>query len=1086
MVTRRQETERRLSGRNSSNPLEMSSAFRMGPSAPLSVGGAQNARAIRAPDLSTADRLFQGLAEFGSKTIRDAAKVKYNKQVMEGAMAYQQGKSAEDYGGFNKRWQLEGYRTMDASTSAAALLSAQKQEIVSGLYEADPDAYREMYANRMEMATAGKDDRTIDLMSEQMMKNMPTLVAEHTAQHMQYLERRAVSSLETSIDVMSRNEENIPDLLAFARGEAGSEGLSTEARRSAVISGVARAYDNNNPAAYAILEQEGVLGELSSQELATVRAAQGRWESRARSEYDAEFFEKEQALLQDIKAGEYLDPTDAINAVAELYESRGLTITAAEAENVYSNTDKSNEVAHGATVLELETARSQQDYNRMADLTGPYIVHIESRGNRNAVSPTGAKSEWQVMDYTNADPGFGVEPARNDSLAERARVGRDYWKAMVNRYNGDLEAAAVAYNAGPGNADEWLKAGRNFEAANFTSNAARVQAKDYVRKFNAQVGGERYAERATNRYAAAEQEAMRVRESLAVDLYAATQPQFAELDDMRINGQISDRVWRDTKQQIRDMYGMEKSKAAIDADISVNRAAIQAEAARAKAAADAATDANDAAQKRQYSENVEIFRSTDEELQAMLNLEMERISGMPDYDEEGRMLDPAQKVRLQTEAMVAARDEYNAARTGAARQLGIEVTDLGMPETTRRMITTVDDALNKAMDSADELNDIRVASARGTLDTLPQQAKDRAWEQFQQATTRKYADLPPAENEQEASQRMARMDEEFSAWYAKTGYVPDEVREQASAALTAQLVTPDGEPSEYAVEAVQDYIRLKGSSKHAADNYLNPEAQVVAEAILSITGGRPETIPMTIQRYGMAWSSYGSSGQEQRDPNFLERSETRRAIDTNIRRSRTRGFFSSIFGGRGAGLATTTGAGPEAERLLDDAIRKRVMSIHAVNPNIPPQHVVDLATDSIQQQMAVVDGELLLDPTGRDIYNDVFGPEANNYRNDPTSIETALKGYLNSRTFQDEMGAMGMSLEPDPGFFERMGQSLVEGMSMGGVEFGSLQYDVEAVGQGNLIINFSLSDDEMPISVPIRLQDVGTWWNTNERQRRVE
>jgi hypothetical protein len=88
----------------------------------------------------------------------------------------------------------------------------------------------------------------------------------------------------------------------------------------------------------------------------------------------------------------------------------------------------------------------------------------ESGGDPNAIGPMTrygtAKGKMQVLDMTNRDPGFGVTPARNDSLEERARVGNDYLEAMVKRYN-YYPYASLAYNWGPGNVDKWIKRGAN-------------------------------------------------------------------------------------------------------------------------------------------------------------------------------------------------------------------------------------------------------------------------------------------------------------------------------------------------------------------------------------------------------------------------------------------------------------------------------------------------------------------------------------------------------------------------------------------------------------------------------------------------
>lgn len=90
------------------------------------------------------------------------------------------------------------------------------------------------------------------------------------------------------------------------------------------------------------------------------------------------------------------------------------------------------------------------------------IEHLESRGKEYdkygnvLTSPKGAKGSMQVMDKTNLDPGFGVKPAQDNSLEERARVGRDYALALKDHFNGNEKLAAMAYNWGPGNVKKWL------------------------------------------------------------------------------------------------------------------------------------------------------------------------------------------------------------------------------------------------------------------------------------------------------------------------------------------------------------------------------------------------------------------------------------------------------------------------------------------------------------------------------------------------------------------------------------------------------------------------------------------------------
>ena len=88
-----------------------------------------------------------------------------------------------------------------------------------------------------------------------------------------------------------------------------------------------------------------------------------------------------------------------------------------------------------------------------------------SYGANNGPSSAGAVGPMQTMPDTLKDPGYGVQPAQDpNNPHEQARVGVDYLAAMVNRYQGDEEAALIAYNAGPANADKWLQSGRNYAA----------------------------------------------------------------------------------------------------------------------------------------------------------------------------------------------------------------------------------------------------------------------------------------------------------------------------------------------------------------------------------------------------------------------------------------------------------------------------------------------------------------------------------------------------------------------------------------------------------------------------------------------
>jgi len=108
------------------------------------------------------------------------------------------------------------------------------------------------------------------------------------------------------------------------------------------------------------------------------------------------------------------------------------------------------------------------------------MIATESAGDPNAVSSKGARGLMQVMTSTAMKPGFnlpnifefarqnGVEVGKEtEAEANRllavpalgANYGLRIMDAMLERYNGNLNYALAAYNAGPGRIDKWLADG---------------------------------------------------------------------------------------------------------------------------------------------------------------------------------------------------------------------------------------------------------------------------------------------------------------------------------------------------------------------------------------------------------------------------------------------------------------------------------------------------------------------------------------------------------------------------------------------------------------------------------------------------
>lgn len=99
-----------------------------------------------------------------------------------------------------------------------------------------------------------------------------------------------------------------------------------------------------------------------------------------------------------------------------------------------------------------------------ADRSAVYaIMRQESMFQIDAVSPAGARGLMQLMPGTARDVArdLGVDYSATKLVSDasyNALLGSTYLGKQLDRYNGSLVLAAAAYNAGPGNANKWIKA----------------------------------------------------------------------------------------------------------------------------------------------------------------------------------------------------------------------------------------------------------------------------------------------------------------------------------------------------------------------------------------------------------------------------------------------------------------------------------------------------------------------------------------------------------------------------------------------------------------------------------------------------
>ena len=115
----------------------------------------------------------------------------------------------------------------------------------------------------------------------------------------------------------------------------------------------------------------------------------------------------------------------------------------------------------------------------------PALEFTESRGNPNAVSPTGARGLMQLMPDTarELERKLGMKPGQTDiDPAANKKAGIYYFTELMKKYNGNEEYALAAYNAGPDTVDKAIKQQKDnpiysdAQVSNVTSRASRAIA----------------------------------------------------------------------------------------------------------------------------------------------------------------------------------------------------------------------------------------------------------------------------------------------------------------------------------------------------------------------------------------------------------------------------------------------------------------------------------------------------------------------------------------------------------------------------------------------------------------------------------
>lgn len=112
------------------------------------------------------------------------------------------------------------------------------------------------------------------------------------------------------------------------------------------------------------------------------------------------------------------------------------------------------------------------------------IEQIESAGNNNATSSTGAKGLYQFMpdtsyEYSKRLFGTGTRDASTLSPEKQKEMASAYFKDLLKEFNGNIDEAIAAYNWGQGNVEKDVK-----EHGSHWLDYAPQETQNYVEKYD--------------------------------------------------------------------------------------------------------------------------------------------------------------------------------------------------------------------------------------------------------------------------------------------------------------------------------------------------------------------------------------------------------------------------------------------------------------------------------------------------------------------------------------------------------------------------------------------------------------------------
>lgn len=953
------------------NPLGNTSDLRQGAglNTPVAVGGVSRPASINVAPTST--DTMNKLAAWGGEAIRKEASKQWNKDLLEGQMAYQQGRAFDEVVTDGNKWKAEGYHVMEAQTLSSTFLAAQQNEISSEGYALSPEEYRKQYVGRLDALIDGKDPRVQELVRKTMVGQMPTLVGQHTTANLAYSQQRTEEALVTSIDVVSKDPTASDALLAIASDspDGPGAGLGPDERRAAVAKGVAAAFANDNPAAYIKLKAAGALDNLTPEQQAGIENARQGYMQKQRQTWNAEKAEAFDGFWTKVENGDFKQPIEAATAFAAVNAQFGIEMTAEEGYTAITAAKQGNENAGAVTMTHIDTAIAAGDYDSAALMAAPALVSMESGGRYDAVGPSvnggdRALGKYQVM-ASNVPSWtlkhYGIELTAEQYLAnEQAQdaVFKGEFGGYIKRFGNVRDAISMWHSGRP-----YEKAVRDGAADVNMSTAS------YVDKIMADMTGKSYAQiRQENATGALND----VLVQYAQVAYEEMAPKLNQLDRAHMDGTIPASEWRRQREALYSEFSVKRTAADVNHELAVTNAIGERARTAAKTAADQAAVDN-------ASTQIAVAETT---MRAV-------------WDDPNATL--AQK---QTAAAT-----FSAARDAAYSSNNIPMSIAERTGNNKQMLDMVDAAVKAERVATEQMVSVTRAANAGSLGTdtsIDTKTRTKWWDQ-QVAAVQKSAQQAQAANPKMTNDDVTAMVQQgMLDTMSKSGYIPDDFKARYSATLNGPLVDKNGVPSQEAVSTISDYMAMRIINPRVANMMLDESGRAVADAVSHDAGNNAGGVAFAIQQRERSGQMIAGASEP-----FLYSQEP--AVQAAVSNATTSYFgddkWFNFFGWRNPDAFRSFTADPSQRNAFKTEIDRAVLEKYALGGGKGrPESVVKASIEDVGRRTAIIGGTPMVAPKGVDIGAETFGTGLANFggspgrkaemMSDPSSVDNAVRNWV--------------------------------------------------------------------------------------------